>query len=707
MAKKISAKSKVAKTKRVRRILVTAALPYANGPIHIGHLLEYISTDIFVRALKLLGEDVIYVCASDTHGTPIEVAAMKKGVLPAQLISDYHKEHFEDFKSFYINFDSFYSTDSPENKKFSDLFFAKLKENGLIYQKVVEQTFCEKCQRFLPDRYVKGKCPKCNAPDQYGDVCESCRLTYTTTDLVDPYCVICGSGPVRKESKQYFFKLSACSKKLEKWLNGSKNLQPEIKNYVLNWIKEGLKDWCISRDGPYFGFKIPGEVDKYYYVWLDAPIGYIASTENYCKKTKLDVLRDYWQSKNTKIIHFIGKDIIYFHYLFWPAILMEVGFNLPEDIIVHGMVTVNGEKMSKSRGNFFTAKDFLNYLEPEHLRFYYASHLNKKIISDVDINFREFMDEINNKLVANLSNFCFRVLTFIQNQNNGLVKEVADDKRLKAEVKKKIKLIEGYYREFNLKDAVKEILLIGDIGNRYFQKKEPWKEKDLKRVDKTLGLCLNIVRILGSLISPVMPVFAANLQKQINVADPSLRDLDFSLKNHRINKPAMLVKKIEVKDLPVIGGDFPLNLVVAKIIEVREHPDADKLYILKLDIGEKLPLQIIAGIRKSYKPSELQNRHIVVLSNLKPVKLRGYDSSGMLLVGRLGDVIKLLEAPNCRAGDKVFVDGMESSKKIISLEEFEQVQLKVRNNKVYYKDRELKIPKGVVFVPIADGAQVC
>lgn len=704
MAEKVRAKQRAAKS--VKRILVTAALPYANGPIHVGHLLEYISTDIFVRALKLFSEDAIYICASDMHGTPIEVAAMKKGVPPTQLINDYHREHFEDFKSFYINFDSFYSTDSPENKKFSDLFFAKFKEKGLIYQKVVEQIFCEKCRRFLPDRYVKGKCPKCNASDQYGDVCESCKATYTTTELVDPYCVICGSRPVRKESRQYFFKLSACSKKLEKWLKGSKNLQPEIKNYVLNWIKEGLKDWCVSRDGPYFGFKILGEVDKYYYVWLDAPIGYIASTENYCKKTRLDVLRDYWQSKTAKIIHFIGKDIIYFHYLFWPAMLMEAGFNLPDDIIVHGMVTVNGEKMSKSRGNFFTARDFLNYLEPEHLRFYYASHLNKKILSDVDINFREFMDEINNKLVANLSNFCFRVLTFIQNQNNSIIKDVDDDKKLKAEVKKKVRLIEKYYREFNLKEVVKEILLIGDIGNRYFQKKEPWKEKDRKKVDKTLGLCLNIVRIIGTLISPVMPMFAASLQKQINVR-LLWKDIGFGLKNHKIGKPVMLVKKIEEKNLPVIGGDFPLNLVVAKIIEVREHPDADKLYILKLDIGEKQPLQIIAGIRKSYKPSELQNRHIVIVSNLNPAKLRGYDSYGMLLVGKLNDHIRLLEAPNCRAGDRIFVDGMKSSKKIISLEEFEQLQLRVRNNKVYYKDKELKTPKGVVFVAIADGAQVC
>ncbi len=690
-----------------KRTLVTAALPYANGPIHIGHLLEYISTDVFVRALKLFGEDAAYICASDTHGTPIEIAAQKKGVLPSQLASDYHKEHLEDFTGFSINFDSFYSTDSKENQKFSNFFFETLKKKKLIYQKVVEQTYCEKCRRFLPDRYVKGRCPKCNIFDQYGDVCENCKATYTTTDLVDPFCTICGSTPIRKESKQYFFRLSSYSKKLAKWLKDNKRLQPEIKNYVYTWIKEGLQDWCISRDGPYHGFKIPGESDKYYYVWLDAPVGYISSTEHYCKKHQLDVLKDYWKNKQSKILHVIGKDILYFHYLFWPAMLMGVGLNLPDDIIVHGFITVNKEKMSKSRGTFFTAKDFLNYFSPEYLRFFYAGKLSKKTLADVDLNFVELMEEINNRFIANIANFCFRVLIFIKKYNNRRIKAVDSAPKIKAEVKKKIKLVEKHYKDFNLKDAVKEILLIGDIGNKYFQDKQPWKETNKAKADKVLGLSLNIVKILSILIEPVMPLFAQELWKQLNIKDLTYKNLNFNLKNHSIGKPVIIAQKIEKENLPRAGKELLLNLVTARILEVKDHPDADKLYILKIDAGERLPRQIIAGIKPHYRKDELKDRLIAIVSNLKPAKLRGYDSQGMLLVGRLKEKIRLLEAPHAKPGDRIFIDGLRNSKRIISIEEFEQVKLKIRNNKVFYKGKNLKTKKADIYVPIEDSAEVC
>src|SRR3989338_11313658 len=360
-----------------KKIVITSALPYANGPIHVGHLVEYIQTDIFVRFLRLTGRDVVYCCADDTHGTPIEVKSMDLGIKPEELIAKFSKEHQEDFNNFHISFDSYYSTNSKENKYLSDLFFERLKKKGLIYKKSIEVTYCEHCKRTLPDRYVKGKCPKCNAPDQYGDVCENCNAAYKTIDLIEPYCAICKNKPIRKSSTHYFFRLSKFSSKLEKWLNKNNNLQPEIRHFVLNWIKNGLEDWNISRDGPYFGFKIPGEEDKYYYVWLDAPIGYIASTENYCTKHDLKT-EDYWNSKNAKIYHFIGKDIVYFHFLFWPAMLLGSGFSLPHDIVVHGFLTVNGEKMSKSRGTFFTAREFLQSYNAEYLRFYYASMLSKK-----------------------------------------------------------------------------------------------------------------------------------------------------------------------------------------------------------------------------------------------------------------------------------------------------------------------------------------
>ena len=412
-----------------KKILITSALPYANGPIHLGHMVEYIQTDIFARFLRLIGEHVIYCCADDSHGTPIEIAAMKKGILPEQLIDEMHKEHLQDFTDFQIKFDSYHSTNSKENKRFSDLIFNELKKKDLIYQKEVELTYCNKCGRFLPDRYVKGKCPKCGADDQYGDVCEKCKAAYSTTDLIEPFCAICGTAPVKKKSVHYFFQLSKCSKQIKDWLDKNKNLQQEVKNYVLNWIKEGLKDWDITRDGPYFGFKIPGEEDKYYYVWLDAPIGYIASTEYYCThlaKGK-ERVEEYW--KDGRIIHFIGKDIIYFHFLFWPAMLMNSGFALPEDIVVHGYLVANKEKMSKSRGTFFTARDYLNVLPPDYLRFYYAANLSKTM-SDIDLDFNDIKSRANNELVADLGNFVYRVLSFV-NKNFDSTLSGFDEKETK------------------------------------------------------------------------------------------------------------------------------------------------------------------------------------------------------------------------------------------------------------------------------------
>ncbi|MFC2016739.1 methionine--tRNA ligase, partial [Chloroflexota bacterium] len=382
------------------KVIVTSALPYANGPIHIGHLVEYIQTDIFVRFLRLIGKDVVYCCADDTHGAPIEIKARELGIKPEQLIAKFFKEHQEDFKNFHIKFDSYYTTNSKENKYFSDLIFERLKKKGLIYKKEIEVTYCEHCKRTLPDRYVKGKCPKCKAADQYGDVCEVCNAAYKTVDLIEPYCTICKNKPVRKSSEHYFFKLSKLSGFLEKWIKTNKNLQQETKNFVLNWIKDELEDWNISRDGPYFGFKIPNEENKYYYVWLDAPIGYISSLANYLKSTKK--AEKTWNE--SKIIHFIGKDITYFHFLFWPAMLYAADLKLPEDIVVHGFLTVNNEKMSKSRGTFFTAKEFLEKYDAEHLRYYYGNVLSKKL-ADIDLNFDEFRQRINNELVGNLGNF--------------------------------------------------------------------------------------------------------------------------------------------------------------------------------------------------------------------------------------------------------------------------------------------------------------
>lgn len=525
-----------------KKILVTSALPYANGPIHIGHLVEYIQTDIYVRFLKLIGEDVIYVCAEDTHGTPIEIKASQLKIKPEELIAKFYKEHKEDFAKFLIEFDSYYSTNSPENKKFSDYFFNTLNKKGFIYKKTIKITYCPKCKRPLPDRYVRGKCPQCGAEEQYGDACEQCGTTYTAIELINPRCVICGTKPELKDSEHYFFKLQAFSNDLKRWLTGNKELQPEIRNYILNWVNEGLKDWDISRDGPYFGFKIPGEKDKYYYVWLDAPIGYISSTENYCKKKKCDVLKDYWKNKNARIIHVIGKDIIYFHFLFWPAMLLGVGFHLPDKEVVHGFLTVNKEKMSKSRGTFFTAKDFLKKYKAEHLRFFYAGMLSEKM-ADIDLSFDNFHSVINNELVGNISNFCYRTTSFVNKNLGSKITDFDKKEKIISQITKKFDLIKKYYGSWNFNKATAEILAVSTLGNSYFQKKEPWK-KDKKEQEKVLALCLNIAKNLAILVKPILPDIAKRLEKQLNLKDLKWKDLGFALKNKKIGKAEILVKKI-------------------------------------------------------------------------------------------------------------------------------------------------------------------
>ena len=674
------------------KIIVTSALPYANGPIHIGHLVEYIQTDIFVRFLRLIGKDVVYCCADDTHGAPIEIKAQELGIKPEELIAKFFKEHQEDFKSFYIQFDSYYTTNSKENKYFSDLFFERLNKKGFIYKKEIEVTYCNYCKRTLPDRYVKGKCPKCKASDQYGDVCEVCNATYKTVDLIDPYCVICKNKPVRKCEDHYFFKLSAFSRKLEKWIKDNKNLQEETKNFVLNWIKEGLEDWNVSRDGPYFGFKIPGEENKYYYVWLDAPIGYIASFANYLKK---DVKKAEKEWNKSKIIHIIGKDIIYFHFLFWPAMLEAADFKLPEDIIVHGFLTVNNEKMSKSRGTFFTAKDFLQKYDAEHLRYYYGNVLSKKL-ADIDLNFDEFKDRVNNELVGNLGNFCYRIISFVNKNFNGEIKNIDNNKKIIDEINKKIEKIKKYYEEYNFNFAVNETLLVSDIGNKYFQQNEPWAliKKDKDKVQEICGLCVNIAKNLSILIQPVLPKFSEELQKQLNLKVLKWKDIGFDLKNHKIGKERLLVRKIEETEEKL----FPLNLKVAEIIEVKAHPNADKLYILQVNVGKE-KRQLVAGLKEFYSKEELKGKKIIIVANLKYAKLRGIESQGMLLAaednkGNVG----LLTVKQSESGTEVKFGNLKNSNKEINFENFQKINIEAKDRKVYFNNLELKTEKETVSI---------
>ncbi|MBI4439533.1 methionine--tRNA ligase [Candidatus Woesearchaeota archaeon] len=684
-----------------KKILITSALPYANGPIHVGHLVEYIQTDIYVRFLKLIGEDAIYCCADDAHGAPIEIAAMKEGVKPEEIIGKFHIGHQEDFEKFHISFDSYYTTNSPENQHYSNQIFNELKKGDLIYQKEVELTYCPHCKRFLPDRYVKGKCPKCNAVDQYGDVCESCNATYNTTDLVSPYCTICGSSPGRKKSTHYFFKLSHFSGKLDSWLTANKSLQPEIVNYIRNWIKDGLQDWDISRDGPYFGFKIPGEENLYYYVWLDAPIGYIASTQHYCKANKLDAEKHYWKSKNSKIIHFIGKDIIYFHFLFWPAMLMGSGFNLPEEIVVHGFLTVNGQKMSKSRGTFLTAGEFASQYNPEYLRYYYAKTISKKM-ADIDLNFREFEDSINNELAANIGNFCYRVLSFTAKNFDGKIRGKGRDGKLLKEIDDVVARIKDSYSSVNLNEAVKGILALSSLGNKYFQENEPWKllKTDRKKAHDVLGTCVDITKILCIVVSPVLPVFSSTLQNQLNLKKLSWNDIGVETKAYSINEPKVLVERFEQKKKDL----FPLDLKVARIVEVREHPDADRLYILKIRIGKE-ERQLVAGLRKHYSADELKGKKIIVVANLKPAKLRGIESNGMLLAGEdQNGNVGILTVKAAEDGESAMFGSSENSKLQVTYEEFEKLKMIVHDGKVLYGNQSLSAgPEDVVVDKVKEG----
>lgn len=685
---------------KFRRTLITAALPYANGPIHLGHLVEYIQTDIFVRFLRLKGQEVIFICADDAHGTPIEVNAAKQKISPEQLIEKYFKEHTLDFSDFLISFDNYYTTNSPENKHYSDLFFSTLMKKGFIYQKEVELTYCETDKRFLPDRFVKGKCPKCGKEDQYGDVCESCNSAYKTTDLINPYCIICRSKPSRKKSLHYFFKLSSFSEKLEEWIRNN-DFQEEVKSYLLNWIKDGLEDWDITRDGPYFGFKIPGEEDKYYYVWLDAPIGYIASTENYAKSHGKSA-EHYWKEKDSRIIHFIGKDIAYFHFLFWPAMLMGTEFNIPDAINVHGFLTVNGEKMSKSRGTFITARDFLKKNNPEHLRFYYAANL-ARTSSDLDFSFEDFAARINNELVSNIANYAYRVLSFINSNFDSEVHSFSKENFEKTEkiILEKFELIKKNYESLNYREAVKHILEVSDIGNKNFQENEPWilVKNNRQKCAEVVSFASNIVKNLSILLYPIIPRFCGELQNQLNLKNLGFKDLKFNLKNHKISHAKIIFAKIEVQK----NKEIPLSLKIAKIEAVEEHPDAENLYVLKISLGNE-KRQLVAGIKNHYTKEDLLGRNIVVITNLRKANIRGVASEGMLLAADNGKVIKLLSAEKSETGDKVFFDGINHTEDEIDIDKFKKISLRTKNKRVLFKDKILRTEKEEVAVDIEDGA---
>jgi methionyl-tRNA synthetase len=499
----------------MRKILVTSALPYANGSIHLGHLVEYLQTDIWVRSQKMSENKCIYICADDAHGTPIMLKAEELGVTPEELIKKTFKEHIKDFEDFHIEFDNYYSTHSDENKNFSELIYSKLKEKGDIKAKTIKQFFDESAKMFLPDRYIKGECPKCNALDQYGDSCEECGATYSPTDLINPISTISKSTPVTKETEHFFFELSSYEKFLKQWISNN-TTQDEIKNKLSEWLSEGLADWDITRDEPYFGFTIPDTTNKFFYVWLDAPVGYIASFKNYCEKNNIN-FDEYWNKDSTcELYHFIGKDIAYFHALFWPAMLEGSGFRKPSAVFCHGFLTINGEKMSKSRGTFFNARTYLNHLNPEYLRYYFASRLTNKI-EDIDLNFDDFKSRVNSDLVGKVINIGSRCAKFINKDFNNKLSSTLNNTELVKDISNNSTQIIENYESRSFATNVRLITSLADSVNKYLDEEKPWvkiKNKDNKEmVHKICTDGVNLFKILIGYLKPVLPTIAKKTEK--------------------------------------------------------------------------------------------------------------------------------------------------------------------------------------------------
>ena len=530
-----------------RRILVTSALPYANGEIHLGHLLEYIQTDIWVRFQKIQGNECHYVCADDAHGTPIMLKADEMGIDPEELIAEVSKRHQADFKDFNIEFSQFHSTHSDENRYFSELIYSRLKESGFIKTRVISQAFDPEKEMFLPDRFIKGECPKCGVDDQYGDNCEVCGATYSTTELKNARSVVSGAVPVEKDSEHYFFDLPQFEQQLKDWTNAG-HLQDEVSNKLAEWFDQGLQQWDISRDKPYFGFKIPGTEDKYFYVWLDAPIGYMASFKKLCDKSDLEFDDFFEKGSDTELYHFIGKDIVYFHALFWPATLIGSNFRTPNAIFAHGFLSVNGQKMSKSRGTFIQARTYLETLNPECLRYYYAYKLSSKI-DDIDLNLEDFKQRVNSDLVGKVVNIASRSASFVVKKFDKELSKVCCEQELYDEFVAASSEIAGHYEDRNFGQAMRSIMKLADKANQYIDDKKPWQlakeEGKMQEVHEITSLAINLFRVLVTYLKPVLPEMAEKSEAFLNVDSLNWDDMKSPLLGHQINKFKPLMTRIE------------------------------------------------------------------------------------------------------------------------------------------------------------------
>ena len=656
-----------------RKILVTSALPYANGPIHLGHLVEYIQTDIWVRFQRMRGNSAYYVCADDAHGTPIMLRAQSEGISPEQLITRISEEHQADFAGFNIGFDNYHSTHSDENRQFAETIYRRLRDNGHIHQRTIKQAYDPEKEMFLPDRFIRGTCPRCGAVDQYGDSCEVCSATYSPTDLKDAVSVISGAKPIEKESEHYFFKLADFEAMLRDWLqqdDGGRHVQEEVTNKLNEWFEAGLQDWDISRDAPYFGFEIPDAPGKYFYVWLDAPMGYLASFKQLCQREGID-FDEYWKADSeTEVYHFIGKDILYFHALFWPAVLTGADFRKPTSIFTHGFLTVNGQKMSKSRGTFIKASTYLRHLNPEYLRYYFAAKLNNRV-EDIDLNFDDFVARVNSDLVGKVVNIASRCAGFINKRFDGQLSGIIDEP-VYDEMVSKSDQIAALYESRQYSRAVREIMALADLANAYINDKEPWviakqsgKDQELRHA---CSLALNLFRVIAAYLKPVVPELARLSEEFLGIDPDSWETLVVPLQDgHKINKFNHMMNRLEQDSInamlleteqeqqtmntssPVNGplSDDPIadtinfddfakvDLRIARIEKAEHVEGADKLLQLTLDIGGETR-NVFAGIKSAYAPEQLEGKLTVMVANLAPRKMRFGVSEGMVLAAGPG-----------------------------------------------------------------------
>lgn len=654
-----------------RNILVTSALPYANGAIHLGHLVEYIQTDIWVRFQKMQGHNCIYVCADDAHGTPIMLRARNEGITPEELIAKTDTAHRADFADFNVGFDNYHSTHSPENRELAETIYKRLRDSGHIKVKAIKQAFDPEENMFLPDRFIKGTCPKCGADDQYGDNCEACGATYSPTDLKNPVSAISGATPIEKESEHYFFDLSDFETMLREWTQ-EEHMQPEISNKLSEWFEAGLQAWDISRDAPYFGFEIPDTENKFFYVWLDAPIGYMASFKHLCaQRDDLD-FDAYWKADSEhEVYHFIGKDIAYFHTLFWPAMLSGAGFRKPSAVFCHGFLTVNGQKMSKSRGTFIMARTYLEHLNPQYLRYYFAAKLGNGI-DDLDLNLDDFLLRVNSDLVGKMVNIASRCAGYIQKKCDGQLSAACSEPELYQQFVDAGTRIADLFEQREYSHAIRDIMALADKANQYIDEQKPWalakEEGKEQQVRDIYSVGINLFRVLMTYLKPVLPVMAEEAEAFLNIEPLNWHDIKSPLTAHTLNNFKPLITRVEQEKVDAMVAaskeslieqhtkkerkasqavepiaeqiefdDFAkIDMRIARIVKAEHVEGADKLLQLTLDIGEENTRNVFAGIKSAYAPEDLEGKLTVMVANLKPRKMRFGLSEGMVMAAGPG-----------------------------------------------------------------------